>query len=100
MIAVKQQEEETEDVAPDKSELRRMLNERQVLELVPISRTTLFRLMRAGKFPKGVYVSANRRIWFERDVVAWQKAIETVDERDPNRGRGKGRRHRVSASPT
>jgi predicted DNA-binding transcriptional regulator AlpA len=77
-----------------------MLSEKQVLELVPISRTTLFRLMRAGKFPKGVYVSANRRIWFERDVVAWQKAIEAVDAYDPDRGRGKGRRRRVSGGPT
>jgi prophage regulatory protein len=84
------------DDAPDNSELRRMLSERQLLELVSISRTTLFRLMKAGKFPKGVYVSANRRIWFERDVITWQKAIEAADEFDPSRGRGKGRRRHTS----
>ena len=75
-----------------KSELRRMMSEQEVLAAIPISRTTLFRLMKAGKFPRAVYVSANRRIWFERDVVNWQAAIEAVDEFNPNRGRGKGRR--------
>jgi prophage regulatory protein len=96
MTAANRQQAETEDVAPDKSGPRRMLSETQVLEIIPVSRTTLFRLMRAGKFPKGVYVSANRRIWFERDIVAWQMAIEAVDEFNPSRGRGKGRRHRAS----
>ena len=80
-----------------KSELRRMLSEQAVLALIPVSRTTLFRLMKQGKFPKAVYVSANRRIWFERDVANWQAAIEAVDEFNPNRGRGKGRRPRASS---
>jgi prophage regulatory protein len=34
-----------------KSELRRMLNERQVLEIVPVSRATLFRMGKAGRLP-------------------------------------------------
>jgi prophage regulatory protein len=75
-----------------KSELRRMMSEQEVLAAIPINRTTLFRLMKAGKFPRAVYVSANRRIWFERDVANWQAAIEAVDEFNPNRRRGKGRR--------
>jgi prophage regulatory protein len=92
-----QHEAEAKNGEPDNEpRLRRMLSERQLLELVPISRTTLFRLMKAGKFPRGVYVSANRRIWFERDVVAWQEAIEAVDEFDPSRGRGKRRRRCVA----
>jgi predicted DNA-binding transcriptional regulator AlpA len=78
-----------------KSGLRRMMSEQEVLAAIPISRTTLFRLMKAGKFPRAVYVSANRRIWFERDVANWQAAIEAVDEFNPNRGRGKGRRRRA-----
>jgi hypothetical protein len=44
---------------------------------------------RAGKFPKATYISANRRVWFEDEVVAWQNS---VNEFNPNRGRGKGRR--------
>ena len=86
-------EAKMEDGAPDKSELRPMLNEAQVLALIPISRTTLFRMMRAGRFPKATFVSPNRRLWFRDQIIGWQSA---VDEFDPNRGRGKSRPHRVS----
>jgi prophage regulatory protein len=96
MTAANQQEAETEDSVPDKSGPRRMLNEKQVLAIVPLSRTSIYRLERAGKFPKSTYISPNRRVWFEDEIVAWQNA---VDEFDPNRGRGKGR-PRVSASPS
>ena len=90
-------EAETEDGAPDKSRPRRMLNEKQLLDIVPLSRTSIYRLEKAGKFPRSTYISANRRIWYEDEIIAWQNA---VDEFDPNRGRGKGRRHRVSSSPS
>ncbi len=68
---------------------RRMLNERQVLEIVPIGRTTLYRLEKAGRFPRSIYISPNRRVWFEDEIVAWQNA---VDEFDPRR------EHRASPS--
>ncbi|MBB4261411.1 AlpA family transcriptional regulator [Bradyrhizobium sp. CIR3A] len=74
--------------------LRRMLTEQAVLEEIPISRTTLYRLERAGKFPRSVYVSPNRRLWFRDEVAAWQAAINDNDQRNPKRGRGKGRRRR------
>ena len=94
MIAARQPKAETEEVAPDKSGPRRMLNEAQVLALIPISRTTLFRLGKSGRFPQGTYISPNRRVWFEDEIIAWQNA---VDEFNPNRGRGKGRRGSPSA---
>jgi prophage regulatory protein len=87
MIAARQPKAETEEVAPEKSGPRRMLNEAQVLELIPISRTTLFRLGKSGRFPQGTYISPNRRVWFEDEIIAWQNA---VDEFNPNRGRAKG----------
>ena len=96
MIAAKGAEAETDDgtaaaaagVGADKSGPRRMLNEAQVLALIPISRTTLHRMTKTGRFPRGTYVSANRRLWFADEIIAWQNA---VDEFNPNRGRGKGR---------
>ena len=98
MIAANQQEAETEDGASDKSAgPRRMLSEKQVLEIVPVGRTTLYRMEKAGRFPRSTYISPNRRVWFEDEVANWQAA---VDEFNPNRGRGKGRRPRVSANPT
>ncbi|WGR70199.1 MULTISPECIES: AlpA family phage regulatory protein [unclassified Bradyrhizobium] len=83
------------DGSADKSRPRRMLNEKQVLEIVPVSRTTLFRLEKAGKFPRATYISPNRRVWFEDEIIAWQHA---VDEFNPHRARGKGRRaHTIAA---
>jgi prophage regulatory protein len=93
MITTKQHEAETEDRALNNSRPRRMLNEKQLLDIVPLSRTSIYRLEKSGKFPRATYISANRRIWYEDEVVAWQAA---VNERNPNRGRGKGRRRRAA----
>jgi predicted DNA-binding transcriptional regulator AlpA len=79
---------------PENSGLRRMMSEEQILQVVPISRTTLFRLEKKGAFPRSTYISPNRRVWYEDEIIAWQNA---VDEFDPNRGRGKGRRRLASA---
>ncbi|GAA0008398.1 hypothetical protein BRDID11002_84060 [Bradyrhizobium diazoefficiens] len=54
-----------------------------------MSRTTLYRMEKSGRFPKSTYISPNRRVWFEDEIIAWQNA---VDEFDPHRARGKGRR--------
>jgi prophage regulatory protein len=67
---------------------RRMLNEAQVLQIVPLGRSTLLRMEKAGRFPKSTYISPNRRVWFEDQIASWQNA---VNEFNPNRGRGKGR---------
>jgi prophage regulatory protein len=94
-MIVKRQEAEIETSLVAKeappSGLRRMLNEAQVLAIVPISTVTLWRMEKAGKFPRSTYISPNRRIWYEDEIIAWQS---NVDEYDPNRGRGKGRRAR------
>ena len=88
MIAARQPNAETEEVPPEQSRPRRMLSDKQVLEIVPFGRTTLYRMEKANAFPKSIYISPNRRVWFEDEIVAWQHA---VDEFNPNRGRGKGR---------
>lgn len=88
MTAARQVEDQREELGQDKAEPRRMLNEKQVLEIVPVGRTTLYRMGKAGRFPRPVYVSPNRRFWFADEIVAWQ---DTVDEFNPYRGRGKGR---------
>jgi prophage regulatory protein len=51
---------------------RRMLLIEEVLTIVPVSRATLFRMERGGKFPASTYISANRRIWYADDIAAWQ----------------------------
>ena len=88
MIAMRRQEAETEDGTRDKSAPRRMLSEKQVLEIVPVGRTTLYRMEKAGRFPRSTYISPNRRVWFEDEIIKWQDA---VDEFNPGRRRGRPR---------
>jgi len=70
------------------SKPRKMLTEEEVLEIVPVSRSTLWRMERAGKFPRSTYISANRRVWFEDEIIAWQNAVSEIK---PHRRRGKAR---------
>jgi len=88
MIAARRQEVESEDGAPAKSGPRRMLSEKQVLEIVPVGRSTLWRMEKAGRFPRSTYISPNRRVWFEDEIIKWQDA---VDEFNPGRRRGRPR---------
>jgi predicted DNA-binding transcriptional regulator AlpA len=55
---------------------RRMLNEKQVLAIVPVGHTTLWRLEKAGRFPRSTYISPNRRVWFADEVAAWQNEVD------------------------
>lgn len=66
---------ETAEKPQEMIEPRRMLSIGQVLEIVPLGRTTLFRMERAGKFPASHYPSPNRRFWFADEIAAWQLAL-------------------------
>ena len=50
---------------------QRVLSQHAVLDRVPVSRTTLWRMERAGLFPRRIQVSTNRVGWIEADVEAW-----------------------------
>jgi len=55
--------------------LRPMLNIEQVMKLIPVARSTIFRMEKQGLFPPSVYISPNRRLWYEDDIRAWQIAL-------------------------
>jgi prophage regulatory protein len=55
--------------------LRRMINEKEVLEIVRVGRSTLWRMVKAGKFPKPKHIATNRRVWFLDEVIAWQNSL-------------------------
>jgi predicted DNA-binding transcriptional regulator AlpA len=56
---------------------RRMLTIDQVLDIIPVGRTTIFRMERDGRFPSSHWPSPGRRCWFEDEVVAWQETLPT-----------------------
>jgi prophage regulatory protein len=88
------------DSAPRSNEPRRMLTEAQVLDIVPVGRTTLYHMMKTGRFPKGTFISPNRRIWFADEIACWQTALGMGNPHfNPHRRRG-GRGHsRISVVP-
>ena len=88
----------SEDGAQD--QLQEMLTEPEVLAKTKLSRTTLHRLEKARKFPRAVYPAPNTKRYFRCEIVAWQRALYEHDERNPNRGRGQGRRPRQRVSPS
>ncbi|WP_315775122.1 MULTISPECIES: helix-turn-helix transcriptional regulator [unclassified Bradyrhizobium] len=59
----------------DHARPRRMLSEKQVLGIVPVGRSTLWRMEKAGKFPKATPIGTNRRMWFEDQIVTWQNEL-------------------------
>jgi predicted DNA-binding transcriptional regulator AlpA len=78
------QQKETQAPAPNESKPRKMMTEQEVLRLIPISSVTLWRMQRQGRFPKSTFISANRRVWFEDEIIEWQNSIN---------GRGRGRKN-------
>ena len=89
---------ETPKLAQMQGGARRMLTEHQLLDILPFGRTTLFALIKEGHFPRGIFISKNRRCWFESDVSAWQRALEANPFYDHTRIRKGGRPRRLSTS--
>jgi predicted DNA-binding transcriptional regulator AlpA len=74
---------ETDDGAPDKTGLRCMLNEKQVLDIVPVSPVTLWRMVKQKRFPRPSFISPNKKFWWADEIIAWQREVD---------GRRRGRR--------
>lgn len=58
------------------SKLDRFMREKEVLGVTSFSRTTLWREIKRGKFPKSVVISAGRVGWRESAIEAWQNNPE------------------------
>jgi prophage regulatory protein len=78
-----------DDADEPKKELRKMLSLNEVLAIVPIARrSTLLRMVRLKQFPQPIYISENRRVWYEDQIIEWQ---DVVNNSQPERRRGRGR---------
>lgn len=55
------------------SRLDRFLREQEVLEVTSLSRSTLWREIKAQRFPRPVPISAGRVGWRESMIAAWQQ---------------------------
>ena len=63
----------------------RLLRIKEVLELTGLSRTTIYRLRREGRFPKGIPLMGSLIAWEESKVFAWIEArIHGLDWCEPS----------------
>lgn len=51
-----------------------MSRAKDVLKFVPVSRTTLWTMVKNGKFPKPTKLSPTITVWRNADVLAWLEA--------------------------
>jgi predicted DNA-binding transcriptional regulator AlpA len=54
---------------------RRMLTMEQVLELVPVGKSTLKRMIKNGEFPSAHYISPKKLVWYEDSIMLWQEDL-------------------------
>jgi prophage regulatory protein len=55
---------------------RKMISCKDVLKTVPVSRSTLARMIEDGRFPRAAPLAQGRKAWFLDEIIEWQKRIE------------------------
>lgn len=56
----------------------RLLRFPQVKEMTGLSRTTVWRMEKAGNFPKSRAISSRMTVWLESEVQAWITQLAVV----------------------
>jgi len=59
----------------------RLITVDQIQQLIPLSVSTIYRMMRAGTFPRSVRLGPNRVAWRYEEVMLW---IAERDETAPD----------------
>jgi prophage regulatory protein len=59
----------------------RYLRLHQVIELVPVSRSTIWRWIRAEAFPRPAKAVSKVRLWSRNEVLAWMAADQEKDSK-------------------
>jgi prophage regulatory protein len=66
----------------------RFLTFKQVRDLTGLSRSTIWRLERAGKFPRHHRISPNRVAWDQEAISRWMElTIQNIDPQDDSMSR-------------
>lgn len=52
-----------------------LIPRRTVEKLSGLSRATIYRLMKAGKFPRPLSIGTGAVRWRQSDIVAWQQSL-------------------------
>lgn len=57
-------------------ELPRMIGAREIEAITGLSRTTIWRLVKSGKFPPPVELSKQKRAWPETELRKWNDEVQ------------------------
>ena len=57
----------------------RILRVREVVDLVGMHRSTLYKMMGRGEFPRPLRIGPNSRGWRQSDIDAWLANLEEVE---------------------
>jgi predicted DNA-binding transcriptional regulator AlpA len=60
---------------PTENDARKMIGVKRLLELVPVSLSTIERMEKKKTFPQGRVVG-QRKLWFEDEVAEWQRNLQ------------------------
>lgn len=60
----------------------KFLRLKQVQELVPWSRSTIYRKEKAGEFPKSISLGPNSRAWISEQIEDWMKQRTMCPKKD------------------
>ena len=55
-----------------------LLPRKAVEKLAGISRATIYRMIKAGKFPRPLSIGTGAVRWRQSDVTAWQQSLSTT----------------------
>ncbi len=72
-------------IPPLASEGRRLIRRSELQRKIPFSMVHIWRLERAGQFPKRVSIGSNAVAWFADEVDAWIEARIRAGGRAPTR---------------
>lgn len=57
-----------------------LISRKTVEKLSGLSRATIYRLIKAGKFPRPLAIGTGAVRWRQSDIVAWQQALPATSE--------------------
>ena len=58
-----------------KSDIKRVLRRKEVLRIVGVSPTTLWRMEQAGRFPKRIALGPNCAGWLSNEIDEWYQNL-------------------------
>ena len=58
----------------------RLLRRREVEKITGIGRSSIYRLMKKGKFPRGVRIGSKVVRWRLSEIMAWLKSLPVVGD--------------------